>query len=105
MSGDRRFVVALSSLPAMGPVRLAALLDAFGAEEAWARVRSGTALDDVETASSARGDIGALTTRWRAAASVVDADALWRAHVDAGIEVLVPGDDMFPSMLVEDPEP
>ena len=105
MSADRRFVVALSALPAMGPVRLAALLDTFGAEAAWANVVAGTALDDVATASSTRGDVASLTARWRAAASLVDVDALWRAHVDAGVAVLVPGDDAFPPMLDDDPEP
>jgi DNA processing protein len=104
-ASDRRFVVALAALPAMGPVRLAALLAAFGPEEAWARVVAGSALHDIDTATSARGDIASLTARWRAAASTIDVDALWRAHAGAGIAVLVPDDEGFPPTLVEDPEP
>lgn len=88
-------LVALTGLPAMGPVRLHALLDAYEPDEAWARV--------------ARGDVPLVPEHvrvlWRAAASRVDADALWSAHVDAGIQVLTATDDAFPRVLAEDPEP
>ena len=42
---------------------------------------------------------------WRAAAARTDADALWAAHVEAGVQVLAAGDAAFPSLLAEDVEP
>lgn len=79
----------------MGPVRLHALLDAYEPDEAWARVE--------------RGDVPLVPEHvrqlWRAAASRVDPDALWAAHVDAGVRVLTAADDAFPALLAEDVEP
>lgn len=90
-----RSLVALAGLPAMGPVRLRALLDAYEPDEGWARVE--------------RGDVPLVPEHvrqlWRAAASRVDADALWAAHVDAGVQVLTAADDAFPALLAEDLEP
>lgn len=91
----RAALVALAGLPAMGPVRLNALLDAYDVDEAWARV--------------ARGDVPLVPEHvrllWRAAAARVDADALWHAHRDAGVQVLTAADDAFPRVLAEDPDP
>ena len=88
-------LVALTGLPAMGPVRLHALLDAYDPDEAWARV--------------VRGDVPLVAERlrllWRDASSRVDADAVWAAHVDAGVQVLTAADVAFPRVLAEDPEP
>lgn len=88
-------LVALAGLPAMGPVRLNALLDAYEPDEAWARV--------------ARGDVPLVPEHvrllWRAAASRLDAEALWAAHREAGVRVLTATDDAFPAVLADDPEP
>lgn len=100
-----RFVVALSALPAMGPARLGALLERWPADEAWARVRAGNALDDEATAAAVRGDAPALARRWQLAARARDVDALWRAHVDAGVQVLTAADADFPAPLRADVEP
>jgi DNA processing protein len=88
-------LVALAGLPAMGPARLRALLDAWDAEEAWARVRRG---DVPEIGDQVR-------SLWQAAAVRVDVDALVQAHVDAGVRVLSAADDDFPAELADDPDP
>lgn len=78
-------LVALSSLPGMGPVRLRELLGGRTAEEAWA--------------AASRDD------RWRSVAAKVDVERLWRGHVDAGVRVLTPDDHDWPDVFRHDPEP
>ena len=98
MSGrlpDVAYLVALVGLPAMGPVRLGRLLTGRSAEEGWARIVAGGADDDGEV----------LAQRWRSAAAEVDVGAVWHAHLDAGIAVLVPGAPGWPAALADDPEP
>ncbi|MEA3019151.1 MAG: processing protein [Actinomycetota bacterium] len=90
-------LVALSGLPGMGPARLRAVLARCEPEEAWARVLRGEV--------DADGVPAHVCDRWRAAASTVDVDALWRAHRDAGVRVVREGDAEFPPMLADDPEP
>lgn len=100
-----RCAVALAAMPAMGPARLGALLACWPADEAWARVLAGAALDGESTAGAVRGDASALARRWQAAARGLDVDALWRAHTEAGIQVLTAADDDFPAQLRPDVEP
>jgi DNA processing protein len=88
-------LVALAGLPGMGPNRLAALLDRWEPDEAWARVCRGEV-----------GDLGdELRARWRAAAGRVDAGALWALHREAGVHVVTSSDPSFPRPLVDDPDP
>lgn len=95
-------VVALLSLAEMGPVRLRALLETYGASDAWDRVRRGRLeLERLDV----RGDAVRLGQRWRSAASHVDVDELWRAHRTAGIDIVRLGDVRYPQALTEDPEP
>ena len=100
-----RHVVALATLPAMGPVRLRALLEEWDAEEAWARVVAGTACDAPAVAAALRARPELLSAQWRRAAADVDVDELWRAHVAAGIQVLASSDPAFPAVLAGDLEP
>jgi DNA processing protein len=100
---ERAALVALVSLPGMGPARMAAVVDRAGsAVEAWSLVRRGY-LDGI--------DLRCVATRakliegWRGAAGREDpADVLAR-HRTAGVEVLLPDDEHWPSVLATDPEP
>ena len=91
---ERRWLVALASLPGMGPARLATVLDGRTPEEAWAHVGEGAERVPEPVAA-----------RWRERSGTADVDGLWRAHVDAGVRVLRPGDEGWPVALDDDPEP
>ena len=91
---ERPWLVALASLPGMGPARLAIVLDGRSPEEAWAHVRDGAERVPEHVAA-----------RWRERSAVVDVGSLWQAHVDAGVRVLRPGDEGWPAALDDDPEP
>ncbi|MGC1512306.1 MAG: DNA-processing protein DprA [Acidimicrobiales bacterium] len=109
MSGDAlpspAWLVALSLLPAMGPVRLRALLGRWTPEEAWAQVLGGSLHRDEQVVSEARSLGPALSKRWQEAAALIDVTDLWEAHQGADITVLRAGDRDFPSVLVGDPDP
>jgi DNA processing protein len=92
MSG--RWLVALASLPGMGPARLRLVLDGRTPEAAWHEVRVGF--------------IGApesLRTAWSHAARRLDVDARWAAHEQLGVRVLQPGERGWPAAFDDDPEP
>jgi DNA processing protein len=92
MSG--RWLVALASLPGMGPARLRLVLDGRTPEAAWHEVRVGF--------------IGApesLRTAWSHAARRLDVDARWAAHEQLGVRVLQPGERGWPAPFADDPEP
>ena len=80
-----KWLVALSSLPGMGPVRMRAILDGRSVEQAW--------------------ELARRDERWSRAAACIDVDALWQAHVDADVDVLAPGDAAWPDVFHDDPEP
>ena len=92
-------LAALAGLPGMGPARLRAVLARWPADEAWARIVRGD-LDDGDALAPAH-----VRSMWRAAASAVEVDDVARAHADAGVAVIAMGDDAYPAMLAEDPEP
>jgi DNA processing protein len=95
MTGARASLVALAGLDGMGPARLRALLSRWDADEVWSRVRRGDLPGVAEH----------LVSQWRGGAQRVDVDALVRAHVDAGIEVVTPDDAAYPASLRDDVEP
>jgi DNA processing protein len=92
MSGP--WLVALGSLPGMGPARLRFVLDGRSPEEAWRVI-----LDGAPVVSEG------LRCSWSRAASRVDVAALWARHEALGVQVLQPSDDAWPSVLDDDPEP
>jgi DNA processing protein len=95
-------VLALASLPDIGPARLNALLDEGRPHEAWQVVLEGRAHHG--PASCVMGDDpAALAAKWARAASAIDADQLWRRHQEAGVGVAWRGDDAFPETLRLDP--
>ncbi|MPY94618.1 MAG: DNA-protecting protein DprA [Acidimicrobiia bacterium] len=91
-------LVALHSLPGMGPLRLAALLEGRSARDGWALV----AADRVPREVRALG-LGARVARdWSVTArQLVPAELL---ATRAGIEVVVAADERYPARLVGDPE-
>src|SRR5206468_4093559 len=70
------------------------VLDGRSPEEAWLHVRAGAERVPERVAA-----------RWRDLTAVIDVDGLCRAHVDAGVRVLRPGDPGWPAVLDDDPEP
>lgn len=99
----RAAVVALVSLPRLGPARYAALVGHAGDPiAAWELVRSGVP-DHL--------DLRCTTTRaelvggWRREARTTDPAEVLDRHRRAGIEVLLPSDPSWPDALVADPEP
>ncbi len=97
---DAAYVVALASLPAMGPARLATLLAGRRAPAAWSLVLDG---DRRRLVGSARGVTADVVGGWRRAALDTDVAVLWERH--AGVRVLVPGQPGFPVAMSDDPEP
>jgi DNA processing protein len=93
-SADARWLVALGSLPGMGPARLRLVLDGRDAEQAWHEVRVGFI-----------GVPEALRVSWASAARRIDVDARWAEHRTLGVQVLQPGVTGWPSVLDDDPEP
>jgi DNA processing protein len=77
---------ALAALPGIGPPRLRALLDGRAPDTAWAAVGNG--------------EEGEL---WQRVARTVDVEEVAAAHHEAGVEVLVLGDDRYPAALADDP--
>ena len=120
---DEAFALALSTLPAMWPARLAALLrlrreepDLFGSEgrsgsrsavQGWALVRSGRAADDLLVARvlGPRSDTAAIGAGWAAAARRTDVAGLWEAHRRANVRVDVLGSPSYPARLAGDRTP
>ena len=99
------WAAALAGLPAMGPARLRALLDAWSPEEAWARLAAGTACDRPAVALACRPDPPGVAALWRVACRRVDVAVIWEAHRQAGVDVVLRGGRGFPAVLDDDPEP
>lgn len=95
--------LALSGLPGMGPARLGALLDEYGAVEAWRRVRGGEVR--AERLGVRGGVPAAVLQDWRSEAAGLDPCDRWLQHRAAGVHVLVYGSARYPTALREDPEP
>jgi DNA processing protein len=101
---DDRFVVALASLPAAGPIRLRALLERYGPQGAWAAVLDGQ-VDPVVFRSGVRSDPRAIVARWSHHARDLDPEAYWSAHLEAGIGVATVDSPAFPVALAQDDDP
>lgn len=103
---DVAWLVALSSLPEVGPARLAALVAGRTARQAFdALVEGRLVVDDAFAGAVRRADPTALVARWRLAAAGLDLDALWDAHLAAGLAVLARGGPGWPDALAGDPDP
>jgi DNA processing protein len=88
------WLLALVSLPGMGPARLDLVTTGRSPSEAWAHVLRG-----------AQEVPAAVAERWRTIAAALDVPQLWAAHERAGVTVLDPTSPAWPAALLEDPEP
>jgi DNA processing protein len=97
---DEAWVVALSSLPGVGPSRLRWLLTQGEPESVWRKVLSGS-LGNAAHDASIRIPLTYLE-QWSVAAKSVDPAAYWNAHVEAGIGVMTRWSASFPQELADD---
>jgi DNA processing protein len=97
---DEAWVVALSSLPGVGPSRLRWLLTQGEPESVWRNVLSGS-LGNAAHDASIRIPLAYLE-QWSVAAKSVDPAAYWNAHVEAGIGVMTRWSASFPQELADD---
>jgi DNA processing protein len=109
MSGERlpveAFGAALAALPAVGPVRLAALVDTWAVDEAWARVVEGRAMRDERVESTCRPRPACIAGEWGRAARAIDVVALWSSYAAHGVGVHVLGQPGYPAALAADHDP
>jgi DNA processing protein len=90
-AGERQVHAAgLAGLPGMTPVRLSKLLDGFDPVLAWKAVRAGTHPADPQR-------------RFLAPARNIDLSEVEARHRRAGVKVLLPGMNEYPTILVGDP--
>ena len=94
------WVVALSSLPGVGPARLRWLLTQGEPESVWRRVKSGS-LARVSIDESLRLP-QTLFEQWSSAAKAIDPVELWNAHVNAGVGVMTKWSASFPHEFADD---
>lgn len=93
------WLLALASLPRIGPRRLRQLNDRWSAAEAFARLASG----DTEAAAVIEG--GADRQQLQSAAAGLDVARVWGRHLDAAVGVAGPTDPGFPAALADDLDP
>lgn len=99
-------LVALASLPAIGPATLAQLHERASAAEAWEACRAGRGdLIPAIAAAAARQPGGRGLAELHAVAARLDAESYLQRHLDLGVEVLVHGEPGYPDRLLEDPAP
>ena len=94
------WLVALASLPAVGPARLRALLALDGPAEVWARLR-GPLVPELVLVAGKRD----LYEQWRAAAAALDVAELWARHRYLGVGVAALGAPGYPPALSDDLDP
>lgn len=101
MTAPRAYVAALAGFGRMTTNRLAALLAHRSPEEAFA-IAAGAVVppEPLATLLDRDPDLSAL---WRRDAVRRDPDAVWQQCLDAGVEVVVPGDPPYPAALLDDP--
>lgn len=92
-------LVALLSLPKLGPARLRRLLRGRTPEEAWDGIL-GERRDVLAAAESP-----AVASSWPAAAHDLDLVGLWERHLALGLGVLAETAPAYPAALREDPDP
>jgi DNA processing protein len=87
---EQRFAAALAGLAGMTPVRLAKLLDGFRAQVAWGAVLAGTHPGDPQR-------------RFAGPARTTDVSEVGERYEQAGVLVLLPDMEGYPTMLIGDP--
>lgn len=105
MLPDAAWWAALAGLPSMGPARLGVLWESCTGSESWSLVAAGRAHHLPPLAALlGRRAVEVAAEMARAAASV-DVAERWEAHREAGVTVLVRGDERMPPRLADDVEP
>lgn len=94
---DEAWVVALLTLPGLGPNRLKQLVADGDARDAWHALCDGSPIT-LESVRSSKID------SWRAAARVLSVDDHWQAIRGLGISVATHGAEGYPARLAEDIE-
>jgi DNA processing protein len=92
------WIVALLTLPGMGPSRLNSLLECHSGAEAWALLCEGGAVT-VDRVKDGTVD------KWRVAAREMSVETHWQALKSLGIEVHERSSSTYPSRLSDDLEP
>ncbi len=93
------WLVALLTLPGVGPARLRRMLDRWPPEAAWhAVVKGDRGLDAIAQ------QVG-LAAKWTAHGAGIDTAVLWQQYREAGVGVFDRRSPGFPAELVDDPEP
>ena len=95
------FLLALLSLPKMGPARMSRLLEEASPTQIWERLLRGEAKAIAEIAKVAE----KTSQNWLTATATVDVVEVWRRHCASGVRVLQHGDSCYPWRLEEDPDP
>lgn len=99
-------LAALSGLFAMGPRRLAALLEAHGgAAGAWAAVAGGRAHVEPAVAAELGRDPARRAAQWAKQARSIEPAELLARHRALGVTLLTASHPDWPPRLAEDPEP
>ena len=94
------WLVALASLPAVGPSRLRALLAADKPASVWASLK-GKPTSELVRVAGQRG----LVDQWRRIAANLDVARLWSWHREHGVGVAALGTAGYPSALAQDLDP
>lgn len=107
IEGSTRFpepalVLAIATLPEVGPARLLALTEDRSPAAAWTEVVDGRAHHG-PAAALMGSDPRALAVAWARAAARLDPMAIWQRHLDAGFGVAARGFADYPDVLREDP--
>lgn len=97
---DEAWLVALASLPGVGPSRLRWLASQGAPESVWRQVQSGV-LARIATTDEVRVS-SALFDQWSHSAKQIDPGDYWRAHREAGIGVMSKWSPTFPQELAVD---
>lgn len=95
---EEAFMMALLSLPAMGPKRLDQILANTTARDTWARLTAGAKIP-VEGLSSER------KSEWRAVAARIDVEQYWLASKELGMWTQLRSSERYPTRLQNDIEP
>jgi DNA processing protein len=102
---DSASLVAIASLPGVGPARLRKLLEVWDAADAWEAIRAGRATTHPVIADALGSRTMTLGAQWRTAARELDVADLAARHRAAGVRILTPDDPDFPTAFRADPEP
>jgi DNA processing protein len=102
---DEAYAACLAGLTGMGPSRLAAIVQADGAAEAWQRVLAGRGWTEPAVLRALGQHRARLVERWQREARTVDPAKIWHRIVTEGVGVAVLGAAGYPPGLASDVEP